>query len=259
MSSFTLSLPGTAQRAAFGKIVLNEARLARRRPVGLIAGVAIPMLLLVIFGELPAFKQTLPGLGGDTIFDVYVPVLIVFGLAMLALLGLPIPLVSYRELGVLRRLSTTPVPPSWLLAAQGAVQLGTAVIMSVAAIVISITAFGVPAPKSPGGLVLSFLLAAAGLFAIGLTIAALARTATAVNVIGRATFFPLIFFAGLWLPRALMPRVLLDISNYTPLGATVQAIQDSMQTGFPPAAPLLVLAAYALVFGFLAQRFFRWE
>jgi ABC-2 type transport system ATP-binding protein len=59
--------------------------------------------------------------------------------------------------------------------------------------------------------------------------------------------------------RALMPGVLLDISNYTPLGATVQAVQDSMQTGFPPAAPLLVMAAYALVFGFLAQRFFRWE
>ncbi|MGH3195229.1 MAG: ABC transporter permease [Streptosporangiaceae bacterium] len=259
MSSLTLSLPGTAPRAAFGQIVLNEARLARRRPIGLIAGVVLPMALLVIFGELPAMKHTLPGLGGATMFDVYVPVLIVFGLAMLALLGLPIPLVSYRELGVLRRLSTTPVPPSWLLAAQGAVQLGTAVIMSVAIIVISITAFGVPAPKSPGGLALSFLLAVAGLFAIGLTITAVARTATAVNVIGRVTFFPLMFFAGLWLPRALMPGVLLDISNFTPLGATVQAVQDSMQTGFPPAAPLLVLAAYALVFGFLAQRFFRWE
>jgi ABC-2 type transport system permease protein len=259
MSTLTLSLPGTAPRAAFGQIVLNEARLAWRRPIGLIAGVALPVLLLVVFGQLPAFKQTLPGLGGATIFDVYVPVLMVFGLAMLALLGLPIPLVSYRELGVLRRLSTTPVPPSWLLAAQGAIQLGTAVIMSVAIIVISITAFGVPAPKSPGGLVLSFLLAVAGLFAIGLTITAVARTATAVNVIGRVTFFPLMFFAGLWLPRALMPGVLLDISNYTPLGATVQAVQDSMQTGFPPAAPLLVLAAYALVFGFLAQRFFRWE
>ncbi len=259
MSSLTLSRPGTAPRAAFGQIVLNEGRLAWRRPIGWIAGLALPILLLVLFGKLPAFKQTLPNLGGDTIFDAYVPVLMVFGLAMLALLGLPIPLVSYRELGVLRRLSTTPVPRSWLLAAQGAIQLGTAVIMGVAIIVISITAFGVPAPKSPGGLALSFLLAVAGLFAIGLLIAAVARTATAVNVIGRVTFFPLMFFAGLWLPRALMPAVLLDISNYTPLGATVQAVQDSMQTGFPPAAPLLVLAGYALVFGFLARRFFRWE
>ncbi len=68
------------------------------------------MVLLVIFGELPAFKQTWPPSAGSTMFDAYVPILIVFGLAMLALLGLPIPLVSYRELGVLRRLSTTPVP-----------------------------------------------------------------------------------------------------------------------------------------------------
>jgi ABC-2 type transport system permease protein len=86
-----------------------------------------------------------------------------------------------------------------------------------------------------------------------------ARTSGAVNVIGRVVFFPLMFFAGLWLPRALMPSVLLNISNYSPLGAMVEAFQDSMQKGFPPAAPLLVLAAYAVVFGYLAKRFFRWE
>ena len=32
-----------------------------------------------------------------------------------------------------------------------------------------------------------------------------------------------------------------------------------MFQGFAPAAPLLVLAAYAAVFGYLAMRFFRWE
>jgi ABC-2 type transport system permease protein len=67
------------------------------------------------------------------------------------------------------------------------------------------------------------------------------------------------FFAGLWLPRAMMPSVLADISNYTPLGAAVEAMQDSMLQGFPPVAPLLVLAGYAVAFGFLAKRYFRWE
>jgi ABC-2 type transport system permease protein len=107
--------------------------------------------------------------------------------------------------------------------------------------------------------VLSVAVTIAGLFAVGLLLAAVARTSTAANVIGRVTFFPLMFFAGLWLPRALMPPFLLDVSNYTPLGAAVQAMQASMQTGFPPAAPLLVLAGYAVVFGYLARRFFRWE
>ena len=34
---------------------------------------------------------------------------------------------------------------------------------------------------------------------------------------------------------------------------------DSMQGQFPSAQSLLVLAGYALVFGFIAKRFFRWE
>jgi ABC-2 type transport system permease protein len=56
-----------------------------------------------------------------------------------------------------------------------------------------------------------------------------------------------------------MPAVIQDISNYTPLGAAVQAIGDSWVGQFPPAQSLLVLVVYALVFGFLAKRFFRWE
>ena len=248
-----------ARRSAFGQIVLNEVRLTWRRPIGLIGGVGIPLVLLVIFGQLPSFKQVPASFGGLTIFDAYVPVLAAFGLAMLAMLGLPLPLVSYRELGVLRRLSTTPVPPSWVLAAQAVVQLCIAVASVVVIFTVSTAVFGAPAPKSPAGLALSVAVSMAGLVAIGLLIAAVARTSTGANVIGRVVFFPLMFFAGLWLPRAVMPPVLLDISNYTPLGAAVQAMQASMQTGFPPAAPLLVLAAYAAVFGYLARRFFRWE
>jgi ABC-2 type transport system permease protein len=258
MSSLSLPLPGTARRAAFGKIVVNEARLAWRRPIGLIGGVGIPVLLLVIFGELPAFQQPAASLGGLTPFDVYVPILSVFALAMLALMGLPIPLVTYRELGVLRRLSTTPVPQSWLLAAQGAVQLCVALTALVVIVVAGVTVFGAAVPRSLGGFALSAVMSIAGLFPIGLVIAAIARTANGASVIGRLAFFPMMFFAGLWLPRELMPAVLLDISNYTPLGAAVEAMQESMLGGSLPAAPLLVLAAYAVVFGFLARRFFRW-
>ena len=262
-SSTSIPTPTAARsrqrRAAFRQVVLNETRLTWRRPIGLVAGVALPLALLILFGELPAFNQHLAAFGGQTVFDAYVPILSVFALAMLALLGLPLPLANYRELGVLRRLSTTPVPPSWVLAAQAVVQGCIAVATVVVIVVVSTVAFGVPAPKSPAGLALSVLVAIAGLAAIGLLIAAVSKTSTSASVIGRVAFFPLMFFAGLWLPRAEMPPVLFDISNYTPLGAAVQAIQASMQTGFPPAAPLLVLAGYAVVFGFLARRFFRWE
>jgi ABC-2 type transport system permease protein len=258
MSTLSLPLPRPTRRAGFGQIVLNEARLTWRRPQGLIGGIALPVLLLVVFSLIPAFRAPAADLGGVSRLSVYVPIMIAFGLALIAFYSLPVPLVSYRELGILRRLSTTPVPPSWLLAAQGLVNVGTAVTMTLI-IVVAGTALSASAPKSAAGFALAVLLSIAGLFPIGLVIAAVARTTTSANVIGRVVFFPLIFLAGLWWPRELMPGALQALSGISPLGATVEAIQDSMQGQFPPAMPLLVLAAYAVVFGFLARRLFRWE
>jgi len=56
-----------------------------------------------------------------------------------------------------------------------------------------------------------------------------------------------------------MPPVLQHISEWPPLGASVHALQDSMQGTFPSAQSLLVLAGWAVVFGFLAVRFVRRE
>jgi ABC-2 type transport system permease protein len=108
-------------------------------------------------------------------------------------------------------------------------------------------------------MVLGIALCMAALFAIGLAIAALARTAGAARGLMAAALYPMMFFSGLYYPVPLMPAVIQDISNYTPLYAGVQAIGASWVGQFPAARSLLVLAGYALVFGFLAKRFFRWE
>jgi len=258
MSTLAASRP-RAPGAAFGKMVLNEARLAWRQPAGMVAGAGIALLLLVIFGEIPVFRKPSASLGGYSPFDIYIPILMSFSIAIIAFTYLPGPLVSYRELGILRRLSTTPVPAYWVLAAQIVVQTGLMVVTLALVVAASIVFFGVSAPVSPAAMVLSCALCMAALFAIGLTIAALARTAGAARGLMAAALYPMMFFSGLYYPVQLMPAVIQDVSNYTPLGAAVQAIGDSWVGQFPPAQPLLVLAAYALVFGFLAKRFFRWE
>jgi ABC-2 type transport system permease protein len=252
-------LPETAPRAAFGQIVRNEARLAWRLPASLIFGVGLPVLLLIIFNQIPSFHQAQASLGGLTPFDVYVPIIIAMVIAIIALISLPGPLVTYRDQGILRRLSATPVPPSWVLAAQLVVQFCITITSLLILIVASITAFGLDVPKNPGALVLAIMLSIAAMFAIGLCIAAVARSGIAARAIGAAAFYPMLFFSGMWFPRELMSGVLQGISNVTPLGAAVEAIQDAMQGQFPPAEPLLVLAGYALVFALIARRFFRWE
>ncbi len=258
MTALTLTRP-RAPRAAFGNMVINEARLAWRQPAGMIAGAGIALLLLVIFGEIPVFRQSSANLGGYSAFDIYIPILMTFSIALIALTYLPGPLVSYRELGILRRLSTTPVPAYWVLAAQIVVQACLMVVTLALLVTVSIVFFGIAAPVNPAAMVLAIALCMAALFAIGLAIAALARTAGAARGLMAAALYPMMFFSGLYYPVQLMPAVIQDISHYSPLGAAVQAIGYSWVGQFPPAQALLVLVGYALVFGFLAKRYFRWE
>jgi ABC-2 type transport system permease protein len=259
MNSSYVLLRARPQRAAFGAILRNEARLVWRQPAGMIAAVGTSLLIMVIFGELPVFKQPSSRLDGLTPFQIYIPILISFSIGLLAFIYLPGPLVSYREQGILRRLSVTPVPASWILGAQLAVQACVMLISAAIILTASIAFFGQPLPGNPGGFLLAIAASIAAPFAIGLCIAAVAPTSSAVRGIGTAVFYPLVFFSGLFYPVQLMPGGMLDISHFTPLGAAVQAIVYPMYGQFPPALGLLVLAAYALVFGFLAKRFFRWE
>ena len=178
---------------------------------------------------------------------------------MLAFFSLPRALVTYRELGILRRLSTTPLPPSWVLAAQLVINFVLALWTLLILVVVGGVAFGVAAPKSPAGFVLAFLLSVAALFAMGLWVAAVARNVTAANAMGAALFFPLIFFAGLWFPQQYMPAALRHVGQLTPLGASVHALQMATQGVFPSAGSLLVLLAYGVGFALLAVKSFRWE
>jgi ABC-2 type transport system permease protein len=258
MSVRSSLLPAGTPRTAFGMIVLSEYRIARRMPIGLAVGVFVPTLLLVIFGSEPKERVHLTALGGLTTFNAYLPVFLAMVIAAFAFYGLPIPLAIYRDQGILRRLSTTPVPPAWVLAAQLVLNAGFTALELILLLVVAVAGFGAAAPQSPGGLVLSLALTIAGVFAIGMWMSAFARPRTA-GILAALCFFPLLFFAGLFIPRPEMPRALLDISNLTPLGAAVQAIASSLLHGFPPIAPLLVLVAYAVLFSALAVRFFRWE
>lgn len=243
---------------AFGKLLLTEAKLTWRTPIGMILGLGLPVLLLVIFANVPAFKRANAGLGGLTVFSLYAPILSAFALAWLALVGVSMPLAGYREQGVLRRMSTTPAPPSWLLGAELVVNLALA---TVALVVVNLgaRAFGAQAPQEAGGFVLAMVLTAAALFAMGLWIAAIARSAQVANGIAQILFYPMMFFAGLYFPREMMPGILRHISDWTPLGAAVHALQSASGGTFPPAQPLLVLVGYAAIFGLAAVKQFRWE
>jgi ABC-2 type transport system permease protein len=204
-------------------------------------------------------RQASSDLDGFSYFALSFPTLIVMTVMTLSIMALPRNLIKYRETGILRRLSVTPVPPSWLLAAQIVINLAIVVVGFVLLTAAGVAAFGLELPKNFPAFLLSVILTVTALFAVGLFMAAVIRNDAVAQGIGGLLFFALMFFGGIWLPRPMMPVVLLNISNWTPLGASVVAIQTAMQGTFPSLQSILVLIAYTLVFGYLTVRYFKWE
>jgi len=56
-----------------------------------------------------------------------------------------------------------------------------------------------------------------------------------------------------------MSPVMRQIGNFTPLGAALHAVRDSWMGLAPRPEYLGIMAAYAVIAGALAARFFRWE
>jgi ABC-2 type transport system permease protein len=256
MTTATIAVP---RSSALRRLTLNELRLFLRERTGPAFGVGFPIALLIIFGNIPFFNKPMSVYGGQTILDVYVPILICFVITMLAVNFLPPTLAGYRERGVLRRLQTTPVGAVRVLAAQLIVNVATIVVAVLAVLLVGRYAFGVELPHQAAGFALAAVLATVAMISIGLLIAAAAPSGRAANALGAVLFYVSMAFAGLWIPIQAMPTVLQHIAHGTPLGAAVTALSDASQGHWPAAIALVTLAAYAVVPGIAAIKLFRWE
>lgn len=242
------------------KLTALEAKLFLREPMALLFGVLLPVVILLVLGYLfPGFDEPAAELDGLRYIDVFTPTIMCLALATLGLTVLPSTLTSYRQMGILRRLRITPVHPAQLLGAQMAVYTAMGMVSSLLVGAAAMLAFDVPFPDSFVWFVVALVLAATSMLAIGLLVAALARTPSAAQIIGFSLFFPMLFFAGLWIPRPVMPDALLTISDLTPLGAAVEAMDDAWTGTTPSALLLAVMVIYTVVCGAIAIRVFRWE
>ncbi|WP_157008845.1 ABC transporter permease [Agromyces laixinhei] len=244
---------------ALTKLTTTETKLFFRDPMNVALGLGLAPILLIILGLVPAFREPIADLGGVRTIDLYMPILVAVAIATFGVFILPQLTAGYRAKGVLRRMRTTPVKPATLLGAQ--LVMGTVMTVGLMVLLLAIArlAFGVALPQNVLAYLVSFVLATAATGALGLVVAALAPSASSANGIGLALYFPMLFFAGLWIPRASMHPILVTISDFTPLGAGVASLQDAAAGEWPQLLHLAVLLGWTLVAGALAARFFRWE
>jgi ABC-2 type transport system permease protein len=218
----------------------------------------LPVILLVVFGFI---GQNVPGNVGSTgltIVDLWIPTILVISFIAIAI-SLPNTLVRDREIGWLRRVSTTPVHPSMLLAAQLVFDLILAALAIVIIILGGALVFGASLHVQILPFGVSLVLSIAEIFALGLMLAALIASQTVASAIAGVVFFASMFLSGLWVQPAQVGDPLRTIMYYSPSGAAVRAVLDSVFNGGPSYAALLTMAVYTVIFGFIAIRYFRWE
>jgi ABC-2 type transport system permease protein len=228
------------------KLTAVETKLLVREP-GAVFALLIPLFILLVFGG--AITE------GDT---VLLPMAVTIAIGMVGLYLLPTTLATYRERGILRRLSVTPVRPGNLLAVQLLLQLVLTVLAVSLLLVAGVGLLGAHAPGAPRFLT-AFLLGTAAMFSVGLLIAALAPNGRSANGFGVLLFFPLAYLGGLMQPVDHMPDILALVGGYTPLGALRQSLGDVWSGGALTPPPLVTMAVYAVVLSLVAARSFRWE
>jgi ABC-2 type transport system permease protein len=239
------------------RLIAVEAKLVFRDPAAWVIALLVPTGILVVLGLIPGLSRPDEAFGGDRFIDLFVPSLVVLTLATLGLTALPIRLATYREIGVLRRFSTTPARPASLLAAQLVVNVLVATAAVVLLVGVGYVGFGVPIPQHPLAFVAAFGLGMSSLFAIGLLVAAVARTTRVGTGLAMPIFVAVMFLGGVYLPRFFFPDFLQTIGEYTPPG--VQSLFDAW-SGTPPDIPqLAILALITVVAGAVAAKLFRWE
>lgn len=244
-----------------------EARLFLRDSATVGFGVLFPSALLLGLGAVPALRETSPETGGLRAIDVWAPTALVFGMVMIAVQHVPAVIAAYRERGILRRLSTTPVHPRSVLLAQMIVAFAAVVVSAALMVLLAWAVLDIAPPERPLAFAAAFVAGYAALLGLGLVSAALARTSSAANQIGTLLFVALMFFGGAFLPRVLMPDMLREVGEFVPPGLQALTTAWSAEAGEVTAAAggqplwlqLAALAGIAGVAGTIAARFFRWE
>ena len=215
-----------------------------------------PLLLYALLGSVYDGE-----IEGEPAVDVLLAGLFGYGAMNTAFGGLAIMLVGRREMGVLKRLRSTPLPPGTYL---GAVLVSTLVVFalqSVALLALGIFVFDAGAPENPLGFAGAIVLGVASFAVLGLGAAALIRSAEGVSAVVNVVTLPMAFVSGAFGPTSSYPEFLQAIAEVLPLTYFLDLANGVYLHGdslFADPGALAVVVAWGIAGLVVALRRFTW-
>jgi len=193
--------------------------------------------------------------------DVLLAGLFGYGAANTAFGGLAIILVGRREIGVLKRLRATPLPPATYIAA---VLLSTLIVFAVQAgalLALGSAVFGASRPANPLGLAGAVVLGVACFAGMGVGAAALIRSAEGVSAVVNVIILPMAFLSGSFGPTENLPPYLEAVADVLPLTYFLDVVNGVYLEGeslYADPTALAIVAAWGAAGLAIALRRFSW-
>jgi ABC-2 type transport system permease protein len=219
-----------------------------------------PLLLYVLLSSVYGDEVEL---GGEIVpaGDALLAGLFGYGAANTAFGGLAILLVGRREMGLLKRLRSTPLPPATYVAAVLLSFLVIFTLQAIALLVIGKTMFDASPPGNWLGFAGAIVLGVACFACLGLAAAALIRSAESVAAVVNVALLPMAFLSGAFGPTGDYPRVLQAVADVLPLKYfldVVNGIYLDGQSLFADPVALGIVAAWGVAGLAIAVRRFGW-
>jgi len=230
----------------------TELLLALRRGENVLVMLVIPVGVLVFFSKVDEVPTSF-----DNPIEFLVPGVLALAVMASAMVSLGISTGFERRYGVLKRLGSTPLARSGLLAAKTATVL---VLVSLQIVVITLTgiALGWEADGGVFAAVALLLLGTVAFAGVGMLMAGTLR-AEANLALANGLFLVLLFLGGMAYPLDDLPGPIEAFAKLLPAAALSETVRAALTDKTFPVDALVVLVAWAIAAPLAAARFFRWE
>ncbi len=219
-----------------------------------------PLLLYSLLGSIYSNEIEIDGVDYAS-GDVLLAGLFGYGAANTAFAGLAIILVTRREMGILKRVRSTPLPPATYMAAVLVSTLIVFVLQSIALLALGRFVFDAGMPANWAGFAGSVLVGAACFTGLGLGIASVIRSAEGVAAVVNVILLPMAFLSGSFGPTGDYPAFLQAVGDALPLKYFLDVVNGVYLEGdslFADPAALAIVAAWGAAGLAVAWMRFGW-
>lgn len=260
--------PGFLGRG-FPTLLATEAKVWLRDSS--IFWVAFPTLILLLnLVMAPDLREIAEGYGfesvqgnpvyGSAVVLLFLPAFIAMGMGMTTLAILPVTFGGFREKGIFKLFSASPMRPQALFASHAIINVAASLAGTVLLVAVTAALFPIAMPHNVAIALVGFLLGMAALLAVGSLISAVVPKANVGTLVGNIAFFAFMFTSGAMGGTAAPGELMYYVARSQPMGAAAQIIQYGWVGGEAfPWIQMVVLAAWTVVCAPLAVKLFKWR